>query len=133
MATLSTQNLQIDELTGMPHDVRLTATVTVELNRIERALLKSGEVDFILQSSVWGIDGNLLNGDNDNLFYFSDQTMTREGTYTFSRIVPRHVLNEDHSRFNRDDEISASFSLRCFDRDFPIDTSIMTPIYRGYF
>jgi hypothetical protein len=39
MATLSTRNLQIDELTGMPHDVMLTATVTVELNRIETALL----------------------------------------------------------------------------------------------
>ncbi len=52
MATLYTQNLQIDELTGMPHDVRLTATVRVELNRVERLLLKSGEVDFILQSSV---------------------------------------------------------------------------------
>jgi hypothetical protein len=52
MATLYTQDLQIDELTGMPHDIRLTATVRVELNRIERWLLKSGEVDFILQSSV---------------------------------------------------------------------------------
>ncbi len=134
MATLYTQDLQIDELTGMPHDIRLTATVRVELNRIERLLLKSGEVDFILQSSVQGIDGNLLNGNNDNLFYFSNQTMTTEGTYTFSRVVPRHVLNEDHSSFlNRDDEISASFSLRCFDKNLPINTSIVTPIYRGYF
>ena len=52
MATLYTQDLQIDELTGMPYDIRLTATVRVELNRIERLLLKNGEVDFILQSSV---------------------------------------------------------------------------------
>jgi hypothetical protein len=52
MAILYTQDLQIDELTGMLHDIRLAVTVRVELNRIERLFLKRGEVDFILQSSV---------------------------------------------------------------------------------
>jgi hypothetical protein len=149
MATLSTQDLQIDDLSGSwvkdeltgswgPgnwNKVRLTATVKVELNNEESANHSYGGVNYILQSSVWGIDGNLLNGNNDNLFYFPDQQMTREGTgtYTFSKVIDRNVLNEDHSWFNRDDEISASFSLVSFNQFAPLNVSVMTPIYRGYF
>jgi hypothetical protein len=149
MATLSTQDLQIDNLSGswikdeltgswrpaQWNEVRLTATVNIELNDAEFTNHRYLGVNYIVQSSVWGIDGNLLNGNNDNLFYFRDQQLTREGTgtYTFSKVITRDVLNEDHSWFNKDDEISASFSLVSFNQFAPLNVSIMTPIYRGYF
>jgi hypothetical protein len=117
----------------MPNQARVTATVRVELSPWVRFLIQNELVDVVLQSSVWGIDGNIWNGRNDHLFNFSDQIITGEGNYTFSTIVPRRLLNEDHSWFNRDDEIAASISLVSSDSSFPLNIRTSTPIIRGEF
>ena len=131
VTALKNARLQID-LFGS--QARVTATVKVELDTV-LLLVASSPLgsSFVLQSSVLGIDGNLLNGRNDRLFNFSNQTVNREGTYTFSKIVPRSLLNEDHSWFNRDDEIAASINLVSYNSLFPLNKKATTPIIRGYF
>jgi hypothetical protein len=115
----------------MPNQARVTATVRVELSPGTKFLIESGFVDIILQSTVWGIDGNIWNGGNDHLFDFPNQIIYEEGNYTFSRVVPRRLLNEDHSWFNRDDEISATIRMVSSDSAFPINIRTSTPIIRG--
>ncbi|WP_445246394.1 hypothetical protein [Microcoleus sp. OTE_8_concoct_300] len=149
------QEIEVDSLTGMPNDptvntrvtalknarlqidlfgrrqslARVTATIKVELDTLA-ILLNS---NFLLQSSVWGIDGGIFSNGNDHLFNFSNQIITGEGTYAFSRVVPRSVLNEDRSWFNNCDEIAASFNLVSYDSFFPVNKKAMTPILTGYF
>jgi hypothetical protein len=133
VTSLHNAQLDINLSTGIPDHARVTATVRVELSKTAIRLIEDDEVDFILQSSLWGIDGNLFNGDNDNLFYFDDQEITKEGTYTFSKIVHLSDLDEDHSWVNDTDEISASISLVCFEPLVPLNIQTMTPIWEGKF
>jgi hypothetical protein len=129
VTALKNAKLQINSLTRS--QARVTAIVTVELDML--TYIHAGKGSFALKSSVWGIDGNLFNGKNDHLFNFSDQVVREEGTYVFSKIVPRGLLNEDHSWFNKDDEISASINLVSYDSSFSLNKKAMTPIVRGYF
>src|SRR4028119_858832 len=88
------------------NQMRVTATVKVELSSSDMALINGGGL--VLQSSVWGIDGGrgIFKNRDDHLFNFSDQNITGSGTYTFSTVVSRGVLDEDHSWFDRRDEIA---------------------------
>jgi hypothetical protein len=131
-STITNAGLQIT-LFGGTSMAMVTATVKVELSPYVKFLIREDLVDILLQSTVWGIDGNLLNGGDDHLFNFSNQTITRDGTYTFSKYVPRRWLNEDHSWFNNDDEIAASISLASSDSAFPLNKRIMTNMVRGTF
>jgi hypothetical protein len=132
MANLSNPTFQIDILTGMPNDYRVTGSVKVELSPFETFLVNAG-LPLKLQSTLWGDDGG-FNGADDNLFSFSTQNITAPGTYTFSAIVRRGVLNEDDSLFDKRDEVYNRFSLVSGSNLFPINVSpINSPTITGTF
>jgi hypothetical protein len=113
--------------------MRVTATVKVELSSSDMALINGGGL--VLQSSVWGIDGGrgIFKNRDDHLFNFSDQNITGSGTYTFSTVVSRGVLDEDHSWFDRRDEIAASISLVSYSSSPPLNLQTRTNIFTGQF
>jgi hypothetical protein len=130
MATLSQQQLGIDQITGMPNHVTVTTTVRVDLDQLEEFLLNAGLI-LELGSSLWGIDGNTFNGGNDHLLSFSPQKITGDGIYTFSQVVHTSVINEDDSWLNRDDEIAAKLDLTSKSPIFPFHTSSWTGTIYG--
>jgi hypothetical protein len=127
--------LSINLSTGIPGCALVTTTVQVELSRLVKFLISYDLVDFTLRSDVWGIDGPgwFQGGADDYLFGFSDQQITGDGTYSFSRIVPQSWLNEDNILFNRDDEIQGRFNLVSSDNAFPLNLSARSGTIRGYF
>lgn len=138
MATLSKANLEIDLLNGRPNYAKVTATVKVNLDQFDEFLL-SGGLHLDLQSSVLGGGpiGDILRPnvqENDLLFSFPNQKITAAGTYTFSKVVPRRLLDEDQSSFDDRDEILTSFSLVSKNPLFPLNTiSVKSPIVTGKF
>jgi hypothetical protein len=124
--------LQID-LFSYTNLARVTATVKVELSPLVRFLVQADLVDFTLKSTVWGIDSGYFGNGNDRLFNFSDQLITGEGNYTFSKFVPRSVLNEDHSWFDNRDEVAAKFTLTSSDNAFPLNLTAWTNTITGRF
>jgi hypothetical protein len=101
-----------------------------------KILISFDLVDFTLQSNVWGIDspGWFQGGADDYLFGFSNQKITGDGTYSFSRTVPGRWLDEDNTWFlNRRDEIEGRFSLVSSDNAFPLNLNAKTPIITGLF
>jgi len=128
---LTNARLQIDLFGRRQSQARVTVSIEIQLN-----IFNTNRSDLVLKSRVLGIDGNIFNGYHDRLITFPDQIITKGGTYTFSAVVPRSVLNEDHSWFNRDDEIAARFSLLSPPTDIPpylVDRTASSPIIRGYF
>jgi hypothetical protein len=124
--------LQID-LFSYTNLARVTATVKVELSPLVKFFIQEDLVDLTLRSSVWGIDGGIFRNGNDHLFNFSDQIITGEGNFTFSKFVPRSVLNEDRSWFDNRDEIAASFSLTSSDSALPVNLTAWTNTITGRF
>ena len=127
--------LSINLSTGIPGHAIVTTTVKVELTPLVKLLIYFNLVDFTLQSNVWGIDGRGLfqGGAGDYLFGFSGQEITGDGTYSFSRTVPKDWLNEDHILFNHDDEIQGRFNLVSSDNAFPLNLEARSGIIRGHF
>lgn len=133
MASLSNPRFQVDILTGMPNDYQVTATVNVELSSFESFLVGNG-LGLELRSTLFGDDGGFLSGGkDDNLFSFSTRSITAPGTYTFQAIVPRGVLNEDNSLFNKDDEVYSKFTLTSTTNLFPLNTEVKSPLITGKF
>ena len=133
MANLSSPTFQVDILTGMPNDYQVTGTVNVELSPFETFLVNAG-LPLHLQSNIWGEDGGFFGGGGDDfLFSFTTQNITAPGTYSFSAIVPRGVLNEDDSLFNRGDEVYSKFSLVSGTNLFPVNIETNSPIITGRF
>jgi len=131
MANLSGAALQIDILTGMPDHYRVTATVNVELDPFDRFLINGG-LPLNLYSNLWGEDSG--SNRDDDLFGFPTQTITTSGTHTFSAIVHRGVLDEDHSRlFNERDEVYNRFHLLSGSNSFPLSVAVNTPTIWGSF
>src|SRR6476661_1780873 len=127
--------LQID-LFSYTNQARVTATVTVQLSPLVKFYIEEDLVDVTLQSSVWGMDyGFWRGGDNDYLFNFSDQLITRDGTYTFSTFVDRSVLDEDTGFFQGGptDEIAAKFNLVSSDPSLPVNLEAWTNTITGRF
>lgn len=131
MASLSNPNFQVDILTGLPHDYRITGTVNVELTQFETFLVNAG-LPLQLQSHVWGEDGG-FNGIDELLFSFPTQNINAPGTYKFEAIVPRHILNEDRSIFDNIDEISNRFKMVSGSNLFPVNVEINAPDIIGRF
>jgi len=129
---LQNAKLQIDLFGSNWNQAKVTVTIQVVLNR--SLVSSAGGIDsLVLKTKALGIDGNLFNGRNDHLFDFSDQKVTGSGTYTYSKIVPRSLLNEDRSWFNRDDEIAARINLVSSNTFSLLNRVAMTPMIRGYF
>jgi hypothetical protein len=131
MATLSNPNFQVDILTGMPNSYRVTGTVNVQLSQFDRNQIRDG-LRLELQSKLWGDDGGLAGAD-DLLYSFPSRNITAPGTYTFSAIVPRSVLNEDSSIFDNRDEIYNRFSLVSRTNLNPLNISINSRTITGQF
>jgi len=145
--SISFQEIEVDSLTGIPNDLtvysktkpprrttalrdprldirtfsynnlaEVTATVRVELSPLVRFFIEEDLVDITLQASVWGMDGGYF-GRNDHLFNFSDQLITREGTFTFRTFVKSKVLDEDTGwlQGGPTDEIATRFTLKSSD------------------
>jgi len=121
MATLSNPTFQVDILTGMTHDYRVSGTVNVELTPSEMYFIQMG-FPFQLQSNIWADDTSFLaltdgssptdyGHSDDLLFSFTTQNITVSGTYAFNAIVPRWLLNEDNSWAGERDEAYNRFSL----------------------
>jgi hypothetical protein len=139
MASLSNPTFQIDILTGMPNDYRVSGTVNVELSPFEMFLVNSG-LPLQLQSNLWGNDSAFYDGNSsssdDQLFSFTSQSITAPGTYTFDAIVPRGVLNEDRLLLNwgnLPDEVYNKFSLVSGTNLFPLNISTNSPTITGLF
>ncbi|MEG4634099.1 hypothetical protein QUB56_31785 [Microcoleus sp. AR_TQ3_B6] len=128
--------LSINLSTSIPGHAMVTTTVKVELTPLVKILIYFNLVDFTLQSNVWGIDGRGLfeGGADDYLFGFSGQEITGDGTYSFSRTVPRRWLDEDNTWFlNRRDEIQGRFNLVSSDNAFPLNLEARTNTITGLF
>jgi len=132
MANLSNANFQVDILTGMPDTYQVTGTVNVELSQFETNLVVLLGLPLELQADLWGEDAG-LNGTDDHLFSFTSQSVTRPGTYTFSAIVPRGVLNEDSSWFDNTDEVYNRFTLTSGSNFFPVNIATNSPEITGIF
>jgi hypothetical protein len=131
MANLSNPNFQVDILTGMPDNYQVTGTVNVELSPFEAYLVNVG-LPLQLQSDIWGEDAG-FNGTDDHLFSFTSQSITGPGTYTFSAIIPRGVLNEDSSWFDNRDELYDRFTLTSGSNFFPVNIATNSPEITGIF
>jgi hypothetical protein len=131
MASLSNPTFEIDILTGMPNDYQVKGTVNVEFTPFETFLINAG-LPLQLQSQLWGNDGG--NGaDDDYLFSFTPQNITAPGTYSFSAIVSRGVLDEDNSLFDNRDEVYNRFNLVSGTNLFPVNIVTRSPEISGYF
>src|SRR4028119_490707 len=108
MASLSNPLFEVDILTGMPHHYVVEGSVNVELSPFETWLVSNG-LPLILQSNLFGEDSG--SNREDNLFAFSQQNITAPGTYTFSAVIPRGVLNEDNTVFDSRDEVYQMFRI----------------------
>jgi hypothetical protein len=133
MANLSNPTFEVDILTGLPNDYQVRGTVNVELSPFETFLVNAG-LPLQLQSNIFGDDGGFLSGGADDLlFSFTTQNITSPGTYSFSAIIPRGVLNEDNSLFNRDDEVYSKFSLVSGTNLFPLNVQANSSLITGKF
>jgi hypothetical protein len=131
MASLSDPTFQVDILTGMPNDYRVTATVTLVLDPFETLLVNAG-LPLELRSNIWGDDGPSTR--DHLLFSFTTQNITAAGPYSFSAIIPRDRLNEDDGRFiNREDEVYSKFNLVSRTNFFSINLETDSPIITGLF
>jgi hypothetical protein len=131
VTALRNAGLQIDLFGRKRRQARVTVSIEVQLNVFNR-----NRSDLILDSRLLGMDGNVFNGNHNTLFKFPDQRITTGGTYTFSAVIPRSLLNEDHSWFNRDDEIAAMFRLAGPPTDtapFLVNKTARSSTIRGYF
>lgn len=132
MARLSNPTFQIDILTGMPNDYQVTGTVNVELDQFETNLVNLLGLPLYIESNLWGEDS----GPNkeDHLFSFTTQRITAPGTYRFSAIIPRGVLNEDNTIFDKRDEVYNTFSMVSGSNLFGINVQpINSPTITGTF
>jgi hypothetical protein len=135
MATLSQPELSLNQVTDMPDHVNVTTTVRINLDQVDEFLLTVGLI-LELQSTVWEIKRKMAEIDSKNIFSFPEQRITKDGTYTFSKIVASNVLGEDNYNFlpprnfllNRGAEIAASFDLTSKTPIFPFNISISTEI-----
>jgi hypothetical protein len=96
-------------------NARVTVTIKVELDTPVNSVMNP-PTNLTLQSTVWGVDGDITNGfdffnRDDHLFDFPTQKITQGGYYTFEKDVPRSALDEDHSWFDKRDEIGATITL----------------------
>jgi hypothetical protein len=115
-----------------PNLMIVTATVKVELSGSQMNFVNNGG-SLVLQSSLWGIDNTIFDRRDDNLLYFSDQTITKSGTYTFSTFVASSVLDEDRVWYDHRDEIQASISLRNYSSASPLNLRTTTNIWYQHF
>lgn len=131
MATLSNPTFEVDILTGMPNSYVVKGTVNVELTPFETFLVNAG-LPLQLKSDLWGNDGG-LNGKDDLLFSLAPQSITTPGTYSFNTTVPRGVLNEDNSLFDKRDEVYTRFNLVSGSNLFPVNIVARSSDIQGYF
>jgi hypothetical protein len=112
MATLSNPTFQIDRLTGLPflnQYLLISGSVNVELSLSDFYLINNLKTPLQLQSTLWGDDGGL--NEDDLLFSFPSRRITASGTYSFSKLLPSRVLNEDSSWFDNTDEVYNRFTI----------------------
>lgn len=127
MASLSHPNLVITLASGTSN-VHVQASVTVTFSAFELALMKLG-LKGRLRCELWGKDGTILTGGDDNLLSFNTRTVTSSGTQTFSRTIPSSMLNEDIGR----DEVYAAFMLSSNQPTFSMDVRADSPVVTGFF
>lgn len=126
MANLTEPRLSID-VSAEPNP-SVTATVNISFSTFETFLLNNG-LTFQLDSQLRGNDSG-LKGNDDELFSFPSQTITRPGAFVFQATVSRETLNEDRSG---NDEIYANFTLRSNENSFPLNQTVSSPEVEGDF
>jgi len=132
MATLSNPRFEVDILTGMPNDYRVISTVNIDFTPFEAFLVNAG-LPLQLQSHIWAYDQGLADSTDDLLFSFPTQSITAPGTYTFTATVPRSLLNEDNTFYDKSDELYSKFSLVSGSNFFPLNIATDSPQVRGLF
>jgi hypothetical protein len=127
MAGLSQAKLSITQVSGS-NNVKIDASVKVAFSPLEHNLIKLG-LKGLLTFELWGSDGNLFNGGDDDLVNFPPRTVTKNGVQTFSPIIPSSWLDEDLGG----DEIYAKFVLHSNEQAFPLNVVLKSQIVSGEF
>ena len=127
MPAVSTPKLTIKLVSGSSN-AEVTATVKAAFTAFDKALIKLG-LTFRMKCKLWGADSG-FNGDNDDLFSFTNQLVTSDGTVTFKQTIPRAVLDED---WIGNDEIFARFTLQSREAIVPFSVSTDSPEISGDF
>jgi hypothetical protein len=128
MASLSHPKLVIT-LVGGSSNVSVEASVKVTFTAFEKQLMKLG-LRGRLHLELWGSDGTVFNGGDDDLVSFTTRTIKASGTQTFGpSTIPSFVLDEDLGT----DEIYARFTLKSSEPAFNLNASIDSPIVTGSF
>ncbi|MDA7417016.1 hypothetical protein PGB34_11620 [Xenophilus arseniciresistens] len=128
MPTLSNPNLRITLISGTSK-AKVDATVRVNFDAFEEALIKQLGLKFRLGCRIWGEDSGLTGAD-DSLFSIASQTVTADGNFAFSRTVDRDSLDED---WVGNDEIYARFSCQSTTPSFPLAASVRSAAVTGDF
>lgn len=108
--------------------VKITASVKVNYTDFELALMKLG-VKGRLHLELWGEDGTIFNGGDDDLVNFGTRSVTKKGIQTFTASIPKAWLDEDVGG----DEIYGKFTLSSSEPSFTLAGSAKTPTVSGSF
>lgn len=127
MASLSNPKLVITIVAGSIN-VTIKASVDVTFSAFEQELIKLG-LRGRLHCELWGEDGTVFNGGDDDLVSFTTRTIANSGVQTFSATLPSSVLDEDLGG----DEIYALFTLASSQAAFPLSASARSPTVTGSF
>ena len=127
MASLSNAKLVITLVSGTSN-VTVQASVNVTFSAFELNQMKLG-LRGRLHCELWGEDGTVFNGGDDDLVSFATRTIAINGVQTFSATLPSSVLDEDVGA----DEIYAQFTLSSSEPSFPMNASSRSPTVTGSF
>lgn len=112
MASLSNPKLEITLVAGTSN-VKVEASVIVGFNLFELNQINLG-LRGRLHCELWGEDGTVFNGGDDDLVSFGTRTLATSGLQTFSATLPSSMLDEDIGA----DEIYALFTLSSNEASF---------------
>jgi hypothetical protein len=128
MPTLSSPKLTVKLISGTSK-VDVVAAIHIVFNEFEKKLINLLGLKFKLRCLLRGSDSG-FNGADDDLFLFSNKTITADGTSTFSKTMSSSVLDED---WVGEDEVYARFTLQSAEALFPFTGVNDSPIVTGSF
>jgi hypothetical protein len=127
MAALSNAKLVITLVSGT-NNVTVQASVNVTFSAFELNQINLG-LRGRLHCELWGEDGTVFNGGDDDLVSFPTRTLATSGVQTFFATLPSSVLDEDLGG----DEIYAQLTLSSSEASFPMNATLRSPTVTGSF
>jgi hypothetical protein len=127
MPSIKTPRFSVRLLAGSSN-VEVSASIDAAFTPFDKALIKLG-LTFRMKCKLWGADSG-LNGADDELFTFTNQLVTKDGTVKFKEIIPSSTLDED---WNSDDDIFARFTLQSREAIIPFSVSLNSAQIHGDF